>query len=76
MGQSLHLLHAGRSVVEKLKQIHVEGILDGKPGEWRFDVQESSPEKAPLPQLWAREKIRDLENSTPGISLISPGLCV
>ncbi|MGD9899381.1 MAG: VIT and VWA domain-containing protein [Calditrichaceae bacterium] len=42
-------------------------IVSGRAGavmkEWHFDVTEIAPENMPLPQLWARERIRDLEET-------------
>ncbi|MGD9487234.1 MAG: VIT and VWA domain-containing protein [Calditrichaceae bacterium] len=44
-------------------RIVVHGRAGAERKEWHFEVIETSHENMPLPQLWARERIRDLEES-------------
>jgi len=37
--------------------------IDGKPGRWEVPVVDAGTGRIPLPTLWARERIRDLEES-------------
>ena len=43
--------------------ITVKGKVNGKERNWRVEVVETDHESLPLPLLWARERIMDLEES-------------
>jgi Ca-activated chloride channel family protein len=43
--------------------VTVNGKVDGRERTWQVEVLEANHENLPLPLLWAREKIRDLEES-------------
>jgi Ca-activated chloride channel family protein len=47
----------------KSGRIILKGKISEVSKEWSFAVQETEKSNMPLPQLWAREKIRDLEES-------------
>jgi Ca-activated chloride channel homolog len=45
------------------KELTVKGSMDGTSKEWKFAVQKAAPQNMPLPRLWARERIRELEEA-------------
>lgn len=45
------------------EKITVKGHVDGQDRKWEIDITESHNENIPLPILWARERIRDLEET-------------
>lgn len=45
-----------------LKAVTVTGKMDGKEISWEVPLSALSGEKAPVPVLWAREAIRDIED--------------
>ena len=53
----------GRLQQSDMKQIRVRGTIGGRQMEWAYDIEEINTHNMPLPQLWARERIRDLEES-------------
>ncbi len=52
-----------RSQQTDLKQIRISGTFGGRQMEWVYDIEEVTSKNMPLPQLWAHERIRDLEES-------------
>lgn len=51
-----------------LDRITISGEHRGSRQEWTFDVQPITGTHIPVPMLWARERIRDLEEGTAGAS--------
>jgi len=52
-----------------LGNIKIKGKLKGQEREWEIDVLDSSHENLAIPVLWARERIRDLEESQEALGL-------
>jgi len=65
-GQALSIF--GRTGIDAaaMKQIAVTGDYLGKRQEWKIDVMRVTGPDIPVSLLWAREKIRDLEEGTAG----------
>ncbi len=63
-GDTVSTIFARGALVTSLpSRIVVHGRAGAERKEWHFEVIETSNENMPLPQLWARERIRDLEES-------------
>jgi len=63
-----HLSVLGRvSSKEAPKKIKITGTLSGKKQEWSLPVYKSIDVDSAIPRLWARERIRDLEESARGL---------
>jgi len=45
------------------EKITIKGHVNGQDREWEIEITESHDENVPLPILWARERIRDLEET-------------
>jgi Ca-activated chloride channel family protein len=45
------------------EKITIRGKVNGQDKEWEINITESHDEDAPVPILWARERIRDLEET-------------
>lgn len=52
---------SGKSFPEK---VTVRGLLNGNPESWEIAVEEADGDTLPLAILWARERIRDLEEGS------------
>jgi len=52
---------SGKSFPEK---VTVRGLLNGNPESWEIAVEEADGDALPLALLWARERIRDLEEGS------------
>lgn len=46
------------------ENITIRGNLNGQEKEWRIDITESHESNIPIPILWARERIKDLEETS------------
>jgi Ca-activated chloride channel family protein len=68
-GSTIHLLARKKKNEAMPSAIRVRALRDGKPIEWNIAAQMVSGSLSPLPQLWAREKIRELERGVGGKSL-------
>lgn len=67
-GEAISLFGRTNSDPGTLNQIVVSGeYMDSKQG-WRVDVEPVKGAHVPVPLLWARERIRDLEESTAATS--------
>jgi Ca-activated chloride channel family protein len=58
----------GKLPVSDQNRLTVQGKIGEVQKEWHFEVVKTEPDNLPLPQLWARERIRDLEelDQSPG----------
>ncbi|MCU0596504.1 MAG: VIT and VWA domain-containing protein [Desulfobacterota bacterium] len=45
------------------KEVEVKGKINGTERRWRIPVLEAPNDNLPIPVLWARERVRDLEES-------------
>ncbi len=63
-GQVVTIFARSQDKTVDQSQIKILGTLGKKQMEWVYDIENVSSENMPLPQLWAREKIRDLEESS------------
>jgi len=67
-GEAVSLFGRTNSAPGTLNQIVVSGEHAGSQQEWRIDVQPVAGAHMPVPLLWARERVRDLEEGTAGTS--------
>ncbi len=49
------------------EKITIKGDVNGQDKEWEMDITDSNDENVPVPILWARERIKDLEESRGGL---------
>ncbi len=62
MGSPLTILAKCSVELWREPRITVKGNVGGKVHDWHIDVVEANSESLPIHTLWARERIRDLEN--------------
>ncbi|MDB4444046.1 hypothetical protein N9174_01755 [bacterium] len=48
---------------QKDDKVTLKGKIDGRDKEWEIDVTDTEHRDLPMPILWARDRIRDLEES-------------
>ena len=52
-----------REFIENDDKVTLKGKIDGRVKEWEIDVTDIEQIDLPIPILWARDRIRDLEES-------------
>jgi Ca-activated chloride channel family protein len=54
-------------------KVKLKASLQGREAEWEFKVVDGAAREIPIPLLWARERIRDLEESLEGFDVSGSG---
>jgi len=53
---------------QELETVTITGRIGDEMKEWKLKIEKVAGNDIPIPQLWAREKIRDLEEGVAGVS--------